>query len=40
GARIVGTLARQLADRGPGTLGAAGICGGGGQGSAVVLRSA
>ncbi|NKX54747.1 acetyl-CoA C-acyltransferase [Arthrobacter mobilis] len=39
GARIVGTLARQLAEQGPGTLGAAGICGGGGQGSAVVLRS-
>lgn len=39
GARIVGTLARQLAEFGPGQLGAAGICGGGGQGSAVVLRS-
>jgi acetyl-CoA C-acetyltransferase len=39
GARIVGTLARQLAELGPGKLGAAGICGGGGQGSAVVLRS-
>jgi len=39
GARLVGTLARQLAEQGPGTLGAAGICGGGGQGSAVVLRS-
>jgi acetyl-CoA C-acetyltransferase len=39
GARIVGTLARQLADLGPGRLGAAGICGGGGQGSAIVLRS-
>ncbi|MCU1558888.1 MAG: acetyl-CoA C-acyltransferase [Microbacteriaceae bacterium] len=38
GARIVGTLARDLADRG-GSWGAAGICGGGGQGSAVVLRS-
>jgi acetyl-CoA C-acetyltransferase len=39
GARIVGTLARQVAQLGPGRLGAAGICGGGGQGSAVVLRS-
>lgn len=39
GARIVGTLARQLAAAGPGSLGAVGICGGGGQGSAVVLRS-
>ncbi|QQQ64410.1 acetyl-CoA C-acyltransferase [Paenarthrobacter ureafaciens] len=39
GARIVGTLARQLAELGPGQLGAAGICGGGGQGSAVVVRS-
>ncbi|MEZ2392185.1 acetyl-CoA C-acyltransferase [bacterium RCC_150] len=39
GARLVGTLARQLAEGGPGQLGAAGICGGGGQGSAVVLRS-
>lgn len=39
GARIVGTLARQLAEAGPGALGAVGICGGGGQGSAVVLRA-
>ena len=39
GARIVGTLARDLAERGGGSWGAAGICGGGGQGSAVVLRS-
>ncbi|GAA3666882.1 acetyl-CoA C-acyltransferase [Microbacterium marinilacus] len=39
GARIVGTLARQLAERGPGARGAAGICGGGGQGSAVVLEA-
>lgn len=39
GARIVGTLARQLADLGPGAVGAAGICGGGGQGSAMILRS-
>ncbi|WP_053384635.1 acetyl-CoA C-acyltransferase [Leucobacter celer] len=39
GARIVGTLARQLAELGEGSLGAVGICGGGGQGSAVVLRA-
>lgn len=39
GARIVGTLARQLAEVGSGSLGAVGICGGGGQGSAVVLRA-
>lgn len=39
GARIVGTLARQLAAAGSGTLGAIGICGGGGQGSALVLRA-
>ena len=39
GARIVGSLARQLAALGPGHLGAAGICGGGGQGSAVVRRA-
>ena len=39
GARIVGTLARQLAELGTGSLGASGICGGGGQGSAVVLRA-
>jgi acetyl-CoA C-acetyltransferase len=39
GARIVGSLARQLAEHGPGALGAAGICGGGGQGSAIILRS-
>ena len=39
GARIVGTLARQLAEAGAGSLGAAGLCGGGGQGSAVVLRA-
>lgn len=39
GARLVGTLARQLAEAGPGTLGAIGICGGGGQGSAVILRA-
>ena len=39
GARIVGTLARQLASLGEGSLGAVGICGGGGQGSALVLRA-
>lgn len=39
GARIVGTLARQLAAVGSGSLGAAGICGGGGQGSALILRA-
>lgn len=39
GARLIGTLARQLAELGSGQLGAAGICGGGGQGSAVILRS-
>lgn len=39
GARIIGTLARQLAEAGPGSVGAAGICGGGGQGSAVILRA-
>src|SRR5690625_4373376 len=39
GARIVGTLAHQLSEIGSGALGAAGICGGGGQGSAIILRS-
>ena len=39
GARIVGTLARQLQEHGSGSLGAVGICGGGGQGSAVILRA-
>ena len=39
GARIVGTLARQLEAAGSGSLGAVGICGGGGQGSAVILRA-
>ncbi|WP_375424041.1 acetyl-CoA C-acyltransferase [uncultured Friedmanniella sp.] len=39
GARIVGHLARRLAAAGRGSVGAAGICGGGGQGSAVVLQA-
>lgn len=39
GARIVGTLARQLQQAGAGSLGAVGICGGGGQGSSVILRA-
>ncbi|GAB3396123.1 acetyl-CoA C-acetyltransferase [Humibacter soli] len=39
GARIVGTLARRLQDVGPGALGAAGLCGGGGQGAAIVLEA-
>ena len=39
GARIVGHLARRLAALGPGAMGAAGICGGVGQGAAVVLES-
>jgi acetyl-CoA C-acetyltransferase len=39
GTRIVGTLARQLQAAGPRSLGAAGICGGGGQGAAVILEA-
>lgn len=39
GVRIVGHLARTLKDLGAGKIGAAGICGGGGQGSAVVLEA-
>ena len=39
GARIVGHLARRLAAQGAGSLGATGICGGGGQGSAIVLEA-
>jgi acetyl-CoA C-acetyltransferase len=39
GARITGTLARQLQEAGPGSVGAAALCGGGGQGSALVLRA-
>ncbi|MEQ1737232.1 MAG: acetyl-CoA C-acyltransferase, partial [Rhodoglobus sp.] len=38
GARLTGTLARQLQEAGAGSLGAAALCGGGGQGSALVLR--
>ncbi|KRC42944.1 acetyl-CoA C-acyltransferase [Oerskovia sp. Root22] len=38
GARIVGHLARRLAALGGDTVGAAALCGGGGQGSAVVLQ--
>jgi acetyl-CoA C-acetyltransferase len=39
GARLTGTLARQLQSLGAGSLGAAALCGGGGQGSALVLRA-
>ncbi|TKJ99806.1 acetyl-CoA C-acyltransferase [Plantibacter flavus] len=39
GTRIVGHLARRLAAAGPGSIGAAGICGGGGQGSAIILEA-
>ncbi|TPW77558.1 acetyl-CoA C-acyltransferase [Schumannella soli] len=39
GARIIGHLARTLHDIGTGRFGATGICGGGGQGSAMLLRS-
>lgn len=39
GTRIVGHLARRLEAEGPGSAGAAGICGGGGQGAAVVLQA-
>lgn len=39
GARIVGHLSRRLAAAGSGSVGAAGICGGGGQGSAIVLQA-
>lgn len=39
GARIVGHLARRLQQLGSGSIGATGICGGGGQGSAVVLEA-
>lgn len=39
GARIIGSLAKQLAAKGSGSLGAIGICGGGGQGTAMILKS-
>lgn len=39
GTRLVGHLARTLAAQGTGSLGAAALCGGGGQGSAIVLRA-
>jgi acetyl-CoA C-acetyltransferase len=39
GNRIVGHLARRLEAAGSGSIGAAGICGGGGQGSAIVLEA-
>jgi len=39
GARIVGHLARVLAERGSGAIGAAALCGGGGQGTALVLEA-
>lgn len=39
GARLTGTLARQLQDLGAGSVGAAALCGGGGQGSALILRA-
>lgn len=39
GTRIIGHLARRLVSEGPGALGAAGICGGGGQGAALILES-
>ena len=39
GARIVGHLARNLQREGAGSIGAVGICGGGGQGVSVVLRA-
>jgi acetyl-CoA C-acetyltransferase len=38
GTRIVGHVARSLAALGPGALGVAAICGGGGQGAALVLE--
>ena len=38
GTRIVGHVARSLAALGPGSLGVAAICGGGGQGAAIVLE--
>lgn len=39
GARLVGHLARRLTALGPGSVGVAALCGGGGQGSAVLLEA-
>jgi acetyl-CoA C-acetyltransferase len=39
GARLAGTLARQLHEPGVAGLGAAALCGGGGQGSAIILEA-
>jgi len=39
GTRVVGHLARRLRELGPGAVGAAALCGGGGQGSAVLLEA-
>lgn len=39
GTRLVGHLARRLAALGPDSLGVAALCGGGGQGSALLLRA-
>ena len=39
GTRIVGTLARQLQAFGSGAIGAAGICGGGGQGAGMIIQA-
>ena len=39
GTRIVGTLAREISSIGAGTIGGAGICGGGGQGSSLILEA-
>ena len=39
GVRIAGHLARQLSDLGGGAYGAVGICGGGGQGSALIFEA-
>ncbi|TXN29968.1 acetyl-CoA C-acyltransferase [Lacisediminihabitans profunda] len=39
GTRIVGHLARRVQRLGKGSIGAAGICGGGGQGSAIIIEA-
>ncbi|MGO3247740.1 MAG: acetyl-CoA C-acyltransferase [Agrococcus casei] len=39
GARIIGHLARRVTELGSGTLGATGICGGGGQGTGLVIEA-